>query len=287
MKSVAAIVVTYNRIELLKRLLNSLRNQTENCHDIIVVNNGSTDGTKEWLETQVDLIVINQDNKGGAGGFYAGMKYAYEHGYEWLWLMDDDGVTDKNQLRNLLVGVLKFKLKFVNALVCNIDNPNILSFGLSLGGKVCMQVSDITDKPVLPAINPFNGTFINKEVVDRIGYVKKEMFIWGDETEYSYRARKAGYDLSTITNAIHYHPAIKGKLEQVFPIWKKYEVSVKPEKMSHIYYRNMGYIYKTYMPNKIYSLVVLYTILFARKLQFKELKKFYKFYFQGIKSRFV
>ena len=46
---VACIVVTFNRLPLLKKCLNSIRNQTNKDFDIIVVNNGSTDGTKEWL----------------------------------------------------------------------------------------------------------------------------------------------------------------------------------------------------------------------------------------------
>jgi GT2 family glycosyltransferase len=48
MKDITAVVVTYNRKELLIRCINSLRKQTVRLNDIIVVNNGSTDGTKEW-----------------------------------------------------------------------------------------------------------------------------------------------------------------------------------------------------------------------------------------------
>ena len=76
---VACVVVTYNRLGCLKQCLNALRNQSCQQFDIIVVNNGSTDGTKEFLDSQKDIIVIHQQNLGGAGGFYAGMKYMMEH----------------------------------------------------------------------------------------------------------------------------------------------------------------------------------------------------------------
>jgi len=286
MKEIACVIVTYNRLSLLKRSVESVRCQSIDCFDIIIINNGSNDGTKVWLDSQKDLIVISQDNLGGAGGFSTGMRFAYNNGYEWLWLMDDDGVAEKDQLKNLLLGSRKYNLKFSNALVCNIEKKDMLSFGLNIGGKVIMNRNDLPKEPILNGINPFNGTFINRVVVERIGFIKTEMFIWGDETEYTYRASKAGYSLNTITNAIHFHPEIKGKMERVIPFWDKYDISVKPERLSHIYYRNLGYIYKTYLPSKMKSPIILYSILFIRKLRLRELFKFYTSFNQGVKGIF-
>ena len=65
-------VVTYNRLDDLKRCVGSLRNQNDVDFDVLIVNNGSTDGTKDWLDAQEDLLTIHQENVGGAGGFYAG-----------------------------------------------------------------------------------------------------------------------------------------------------------------------------------------------------------------------
>ena len=83
MKDITAVVVTYNRKELLVRCIEHLRRQSVKLDSIIVVNNGSTDGTKEWLDNQADLAVIHQENVGGSGGFYRGIEHAYESGYEW------------------------------------------------------------------------------------------------------------------------------------------------------------------------------------------------------------
>ena len=65
---VGIVVVTFNRLKLLKEVVDSLRNQDYLNRDIIIVNNGSTDDTRDWLDNQNDLIVINQGNCGGAGG---------------------------------------------------------------------------------------------------------------------------------------------------------------------------------------------------------------------------
>ena len=71
---VLAVVVTYNRLKCLKNCVSALRKQTYKCVDIMVVNNGSNDGTAEWLHGEKGLFVIYQNNCGGAGGFYAGMQ---------------------------------------------------------------------------------------------------------------------------------------------------------------------------------------------------------------------
>ena len=91
MKKILAIIVTYNRKEDLENCISSLQEQSVHDFDILVVNNGSSDGTKEYLDNKNGIIVIHQENLGGAGGFHAGMKYMMEHDYEWLWMMDDDG----------------------------------------------------------------------------------------------------------------------------------------------------------------------------------------------------
>ena len=82
--NIIAVVVTYNRIELLKRTVRCLQ-QNKPGSSIVVVNNGSTDATAEWLKTQSGLTVINQANVGGSGGFYTGMQYAYQAGADWIW----------------------------------------------------------------------------------------------------------------------------------------------------------------------------------------------------------
>ena len=90
MEKITAVVVTYCRLELVKKTISALRNQLYKLDSIIVVDNNSTDGTSEWLDSQNDLVVIHQENIGGSGGFYRGIKEAYDRGADWIWCMDDD-----------------------------------------------------------------------------------------------------------------------------------------------------------------------------------------------------
>ncbi len=97
--NIIAVVVTYNRMELLKRNIRCLQ-QNKPISSIVIVNNGSTDGTTEWLAAQEGLTVINQTNVGGAGGFYTGIQYAYQAGADWIWCMDDDVFPRADCLNN-------------------------------------------------------------------------------------------------------------------------------------------------------------------------------------------
>lgn len=277
--TVLAIIVTYNRLECLKECIAALDKQTYKNFDLVVVNNGSTDGTKDYLKELTDFIIINQTNLGGAGGFYAGMKYGFEHGYEWVWLMDDDGVPAPNQLEELLrYGAQGYW--FLNALVINKDNHNQLAFKLGDKSLEAIKKQEIIDYDIAP----FNGTFIHRCVIEKSGYIKKEMFIWGDEQEYRLRLLHNGFIPRTVVKAIHYHPIEKGSFVCALPPIINATILEKPEKMSKFYYRNCGYIDATYHKGEyVYTLkrVIYHCIFFLRTGRIKELVKFVKYYFRG------
>ncbi|RYY64396.1 MAG: glycosyltransferase, partial [Chitinophagaceae bacterium] len=88
MEKVIAVVVTYNRQQLLSQCIDALRSQTRRPDTILVVNNGSTDNTEDWLKIQKDIIFISQGNTGSAGGFHTAIQYAFKNGYTWTWCMD-------------------------------------------------------------------------------------------------------------------------------------------------------------------------------------------------------
>jgi rhamnopyranosyl-N-acetylglucosaminyl-diphospho-decaprenol beta-1,3/1,4-galactofuranosyltransferase len=116
--------------------------------------------------------------------------------------------------------------------------------------------------------------------------IKKEMFIWGDETEYSERAKKAGYKLYTITKAIHYHPPVKGKIGNVIPFIKKWGVTIKPSDKAHIFYRNKGYLAVNYWPHKVRKEIILYSLYYFLRFNIRGLLSFLISYRRGMKSDF-
>jgi len=104
-KNISAVVVTYNRKELLEECLQSLLNQTYNNFNILIVDNCSTDGTREYIESYLNDKVqyFNTGaNLGGAGGFNFGIKKAVENGADYVWIMDDDCIPTVNALEELV-----------------------------------------------------------------------------------------------------------------------------------------------------------------------------------------
>lgn len=195
MDKIAAVVVTFNRLELLKKCIHSLEQQTKKLDAIIVVNNGSTDGTQEWLMNKNNIKVITQKNLGGAGGFNTGLRFAFNEGYDWFWIMDDDGLPSTNCLERLnaysSLGVIDYVAPNL------IDNEGVSHF------------SEMFDKSNLEIINffggPFNGILLSKNIILKVGLPIKEFFIWGDETEYKNRILENGFITLTVKHAIHNH----------------------------------------------------------------------------------
>ncbi len=285
MKKVLAVIVTYNRLLELKQCLEHVRQQSSKSFDILVVNNGSTDGTREFLAKEKDLKVINQDNLGGSGGFYTGEKYALDNGYEWVWLMDDDGIPVPNQLENLFIFQNKHpEAKVLNALVVDKESRNQLSFMFGDWDFAKTQTVECVN-----IVSPYNGTLIHRSVMEDVGLTKKEMFIWGDEIEYIMRIQKAGYQVYTPTNAIHYHPKERSQTDIVLPHIINKKILVKPKKFSKYYYRNQGYIHQIYYRTKWYKglkPMFYYAIYYLRKLYFAETYKVVKYYIKGLNSDF-
>jgi GT2 family glycosyltransferase len=101
---VVAVVVTYNRRDLLIEALAAVHAQTRAPDAVIVVDNASTDGTAAAVRTRFPAVHLAEltSNTGGAGGFAYGMSLALADGADLIWLMDDDTVPEPDALRALL-----------------------------------------------------------------------------------------------------------------------------------------------------------------------------------------
>jgi GT2 family glycosyltransferase len=279
-EKVCAVVVTYNRKDLLIECLQGLLGQTRSLDTILIVDNASTDQTAELLldkgyisslppevitepyvsddkakvnskknrcSNDLEVIYVRMhENTGGAGGFHYGQKRAYELGFEWLWLMDDDGVPALDCLEKILNKSKLAKLKATNPLVINKTNTQLLSFGLSASLMRVDEAEKYQDVKglIMNLANPFNGTLLNRELISKIGFIKKEMFIWGDEVEYFKRMNKFGFSYGTVVSAIFHHPTSNTVYkEKIFGLLK---VATKPMKLEMNFYRNQGYLNRRY-----------------------------------------
>ena len=196
--SVAAVVVTYNRKDYLADLLPSLLAQTRPLQAIYVVDNASTDGTREFLDAEyADHPVVHRvyltENTGGSGGFHAGVVRAYADGHDWFWLMDDDVLALPDGLEGLL--------RYTGRAGCihgrRIDfhggaffwQPRINEFlGIPLpylrdpfeDGTDCFETNS----------GVFEGMLVSREVVARIGPPDPRFFITWDDAVYALLASR-------------------------------------------------------------------------------------------------
>ena len=189
MNKVCAVVVTYNRLALLKECIEALVAQTFPC-DILVVNNASTDGTKEWLSGCEHLQTLNlEQNTGGAGGFNRGVRESAQRGYEYIWLMDDDTIPSKGALEQLIDADVRLEGKYgwlssvalwTDGRECKMNRPKLLKAFYS--DIHLMQYGLVRAEQAT-----FVGLFLRRETVMKAGLPIKEFWIWGDDIEYTRR----------------------------------------------------------------------------------------------------
>jgi len=223
METVAAVLVTYNRLADLKKCIDTLREQTRPLDALFVINNGSTDGTDEWLATQPDLRVTTQANLGGAGGFATGLETAYQAGYTWLWCMDDDCLAAPDALANLLNSP-NLGPCIKNSMSVSVNSRDELAFFVDRPNQSYRKVSDMAGLDLIYGVASFfNGTLVHSGVVKAIGVPDKNLFIWGDEVEYMTRAQKMGFPVVTVPSSVFYHPASFDRDGIPWPAaWKQY-----------------------------------------------------------------
>lgn len=193
-----AVVVTYNRLTLLKKCITSLLNQTRKVNKIIVFNNSADDDTRQYLDSldsQTLYCIHSPQNVGGAGGFFYGLKAAYEMDADWIWAMDDDTIAAPDTLEKLVAagffpndedgrptGFLASRVDWTdgNRHLMNYIHPVFPWHHFHGIHENCYRVLNCS----------FVSLLINREAITKCGYPVKEFFIWGDDWEYTGRISK-------------------------------------------------------------------------------------------------
>lgn len=192
---VNALVVTYNRLPLLKECLSAIENQTVPIEKIVIVDNCSTDGTREYLSEKGKddryMVIRPVENVGGAGGFSLGVKASVLAGCDYTWLMDDDTVPNADALERMLevdyvynrgrIGFICSKVVWTDGNVHVMNRPGLMTKKSETNNGNCHSCS-------------FVSVMISSAAVYDVGLPLKEFFIWCDDIEYTQRISDAGYD---------------------------------------------------------------------------------------------
>ncbi len=213
-ETVAIVVVTFNRADLLARMLDGLTLLERPPDAVVVVDNASTDHTGQVLDDDRGLpltVLRPQQNLGGAGGFHLGVRHAYAAGFDRIWLMDDDVIPAPDCL-----GVLMAQ-----------DEPCLMAVREDTTGRLCEKAAIRFDLRSPFAVRPktamvettygtraampervslenvaFEGFMVRRDVVAQIGLPDASFFIFYDDVDYAIRARRAGHRIWAVRDAV-------------------------------------------------------------------------------------
>lgn len=199
--NIACVVVTYNRLDCLKKNIECLKKQTHRIDRIFIIDNASSDGTNEYMTTtfaqddQIEYVRLNE-NTGGSGGFSYGVEKAYESGADCIWGMDDDAFPHANALEKLMA--VRSKVGDKAALWSNCDGN-------------CLQNYEEVQSWM------FVGFFITRDMIKKVGFPRNDYFIYWDDHEYARRLRKGGFCIYKVRDSViehrdankNYYPAKK------------------------------------------------------------------------------
>lgn len=282
--AVSAIVVTYNRRDLVLRCVAAVLGQSVRVQRLIIVDNGSTDGTIEAVEALCQrplgprgptasggcfasesmleagdgegvrlLYLAMTSNAGMAGGVEAGLKHALEGTDDDFWIMDDDGYPDQSCLESLLAA--RGDEGFLCPLVVDEGNHTQLSFTIGGSKSVAAVERMATDGVVPRAANPWNGLLLRRTVVERIGLPVGAMFIWGEEVDYQFRAARHTR-VGTAVHARFFHPAERTVYRDSF-LGSGIHILDDPFRR-YLFFRNRGYILWKHDPWRLIPFVAKY-----------------------------
>lgn len=251
--NIYCVVVTYNRLALLKECLQAVGSQTRRPDRIIVVDNCSTDGTTDYLRDNAErlgLHVVHMDkNVGGSGGFSRGLKESVLEGADFTWLMDDDTIPAPDQLERLAaVAEERENVGFVYGRVNWTDGEqhqmNAPGFG--------KYNPNPTEECAPCHTASFVSLLVSTKAVLKVGLPIKEFFIWCDDIEYTLRISHAGFQSFYVKSAVALHKSVSN----YFP-----SVDKAPAHMaSRFYYQTRNTTYMKHTHVKFYPLLWISTM---------------------------
>lgn len=278
-----AVVVTYNRKKLLLECIEAILNQNYNVDTVFIIDNASTDGTYDELknrgilDTKKIIYKKLEENIGGAGGFYEGIKAAREDNADWIWIMDDDTIPKEDCLKNFInaLSIINGKISFLASAVYGVDNECMNTTGISefKGKNGILQWHEyIKDGIVGIDVATFVSLLINGDATKKIGLPFKDYFIWGDDTEYTLRLTRKYGRAYLVGKSIAIHKRTGSKSLSIFE-----ETNMNRIKFYYYMVRNNYINTKTYYSKKAKIMFYIKWKKTVVKLLFSNSKfKFYK-----------
>ena len=244
---VAAVIVTFQRDELLKRNLDAINSQSLKPEYVIVVDNACSQSTEDLISDFGYQYISGSSELGGAGGYKLGLESALKTKAELIWLLDDDGYPAFDCLANQIEWSAKEGLEISSPLCVSLSDHTQSSNPYILGIKKVSNIEHLEEMDVRKdIIQLFNGVLLSRNSIKMIGLPNPELFIRGDELDYFYRIRRKGIKCGLVTSARYYHPSSLSE----YPNSRNSILGVvipSDQKKKYYQFRNQGYLVRKHM----------------------------------------
>lgn len=219
MNRLAIVVLNWNGADDALECIASLEKQTL-LSKIIIVDNNSSDDSVERFEKyiknhpQSDLVLIkNQENLGFAGGINTGLRYALEHKFEFIGVLNPDAVADKNWCQTLVAefeshktcGIATGLLLRRNGKIVDSSGDFYTTWGLPGPRNRDEPIKNAPDKPGEVFGATGGGAIYRAAIFDDIDMFDEDFFMYYEDVDLSFRAQLAGWKVRFTPKAIAYH----------------------------------------------------------------------------------
>lgn len=261
MKKICVVIPNWNGVEFIGDTLKSLQKQTIK-HEAIVVDNGSTDGSLDYIKTNFPEVTVLPfvDNAGFAGGVNRGISYALDHKASYIALLNNDATVDKDWLKHLTVaisgtdniGISTSKILLEDGIHLDSTGEHYTIWGLPFPrGRNQKDVGQFDNQRNV--FGASGGASLYKaELFKDIGMFDEDFFAYYEDVDISFRAQLAGWKVHYQPKAVAYH-----KLSQTSSKLGDFARYHSAKNFILLYARNM--------PRALYmKYTVCFTLQFAR-----------------------
>ncbi|MFA7209299.1 MAG: glycosyltransferase family 2 protein [Parcubacteria group bacterium] len=208
---VSIIILDYNGGELLKNCLESVQGVDYPDFSVIVVDNGSQDGSLRMVqETFPDVSVLkNGSNLGFSGGNNVGIRYALERGADYVLLLNQDTEVEPDFLKKLMVAARENPSAGILSPLIFWKKTDKVWFS---GGRIDWLAMKTHHEKKRRQGAPYKSgfvtacsMFVKKDVFEKIGLLDDKFFLYWEDADFSYRAKKAGFAMLVVPESVIYH----------------------------------------------------------------------------------
>jgi GT2 family glycosyltransferase len=215
---IGVVTVTYNSGAVLPDFLRSLENQSYQNFIVVAVDNASKDDTlnqlNSWKSPKL-VSIANTENLGVAAGNNQGIRAALDAGCDHVLMLNNDVVFDPELFERLLDGLYAHDCQMTTPIIYYNDRPDVVwcAGGLfeARYGYRSMHIGDGEkdsgqfNEPKAVAYVPTCCVLIRRDVFDRVGLMDERYFVYSDDTDFMYRAWRAGLPLYLLPDAQLFH----------------------------------------------------------------------------------